>query len=59
MPPQTLAEVARTERYSTARATLLKAALKIPLTEFYWNGQLKKNGAWDRRFATPYATKSE
>ena len=56
---QLLAEVAGTERYSTAKATLVKAALKIPLTEFYWNGQLKKNGAWDRRFATPYATKSE
>ena len=56
---QSLAEVARTERYSRARAILLKAALKIPLAEFYWNGQLKKNGAWDRRFATPYATESK
>ncbi len=53
--PELLSAVARTERYSAAKVVLLKAALTIPLTQFYWDGQLKKNGAWDRRFATPYA----
>jgi len=25
------------------------------LTNFYWNGMLKKNGAWKQRFNTPYS----
>jgi hypothetical protein len=25
------------------------------LPNFYWNMQLKKHGAWDRRFDRPYA----
>ena len=28
---------------------------QVPVSQFYWNSQLKKNGAWDRRFAAPYA----
>lgn len=50
-----LAQVAGTERFSAATATMLSAALKLPVTQFYWNGQLKKNGAWERRFDAPYA----
>ena len=53
--PDLLRAVAKTERLSTIGAAAMKVALKIPLTQFYWNGQLKKNGAWDRRFAAPYA----
>jgi Flavodoxin-like fold len=53
--PALLAKVARTERYSTAKTALLKAALRFPIAQFYWNGQLKRNGAWEGRFATPYA----
>ena len=56
--PGLLAAVARTERFSAARAAAMKVALKIPLAQFYWNGQLKRNGAWDRRFATPYVERS-
>ena len=52
---EVLAAVAGTERFSAAGATVISLALKIPITQFYWNGQLKKNGAWGRRFATPYA----
>ena len=29
-------------------------ACRIPIIQFYWNGMLKKNGAWERRFAAPY-----
>jgi hypothetical protein len=53
--PELLSAVARTERLSGVRAALMKVALKLPVTQFYWNGQLKKNNAWKRRFATPYA----
>ena len=50
-----LAQIAGTERYSPAMAAVVSVALKVPVAQFYWNGQLKKNGAWERRFATPYA----
>ena len=53
--PGLLSAVARTERYSGVKAALWSGALKIPLSQFYWNGQLKKNDAWERRFARPYA----
>ena len=42
--PALLAAVARTERFSRRRAAVMRAALKIPISQFYWNGQLKKNG---------------
>lgn len=52
---ETLRAVARTERYSPVKAAITRIAMRVPITQFYWNGQLKKNGAWDRRFAAPYA----
>jgi len=42
------------ERFSPVVAALLSVAVKLHLVEFMWNSQLKKNGAWDRRFAAPY-----
>ena len=53
--PETLVGVAATERFSPAVAFMASVALKIPAAQFYWNGQLKRNGAWDRRFDAPYA----
>ncbi len=53
--PETLPQVAGTERFSAGTAAALSVAFKLPVTQFYWNGQLKKNGAWGRRFAAPYA----
>jgi len=52
----TLAKVAGTERFSARTAAVMSIALKVPATQFYWNGQLKKNGAWDKRFNAPYTT---
>jgi hypothetical protein len=50
-----LKAVAGTERFSAPAATLLSVALRLPAVQFMWNPQLKKNGTWERRFATPYA----
>jgi len=50
-----LKAVAGTERFSPLTAAIAGLLFKIPLTQFYWTGQLKKNRAWDRRFAAPYA----
>ena len=52
---QTLARVAGREQFSAATAAAVSLALKVPGGQFYWTQQLKKNGAWDRRFDAPYA----
>ncbi len=49
-----LREIAGIERFSAVTAALLSVAVKLPIMEFYWNSPLKKNGAWERRFAAPY-----
>lgn len=51
---ETLDRVARFERYSPLSAATKSVLLKVPVTQFYWNGQLKRNGAWERRFDAPY-----
>lgn len=53
--PETLAQVAGRERFSPVAAAAMSLALKVPVAQFYWSGQLKKNGAWERRFDAPYA----
>jgi hypothetical protein len=53
--PATLAQVAGRERFSPAGAAAMSLAFKVPFAQFYWSGQLKKNGAWDKRFNAPYA----
>ena len=50
-----LVRVARTERFSPLVAAAMSVASHVPVMNFYWNGMLKKNGAWKNRFATPYA----
>ncbi len=52
---ETLAKVAREERLSPTRAVVMSVAMTLPVTQFYWNSQLKKNGAWAQRFDAPYA----
>ncbi len=49
-----LKAVAGIERFSRFGAFLASLACRIPAIQFYWNGMLKKNGAWEQRFAAPY-----
>jgi len=51
---EALREVAGVERFSAPMAAVASVALMLPVAQMYWNSQLKKNGAWDRRFNTPY-----
>ena len=53
--PATLAQVAGRERFSAATAAAMSLALKLPVMQFYWNQQLKKNAAWEQRFDAPYS----
>ena len=50
-----LRAVAGVERMSPLTLALARLAVHLPIVNFYWNGVLKKNGAWQRRFAEPYA----
>ena len=52
---EVLRTVAGVERMSALTLVLAKLAVHLPIVNFYWNGMLKKNGAWQRRFAAPYA----
>jgi len=54
--PEVLKRVSGPERLSPTMVRVMTLAAKAPVTEFYWNGLLKKNGAWDRRFDAPYAS---
>lgn len=49
-----LKRLARPERYPAIIAPLFKLALKLPVLNQYWDSQLKKNGAYEQRFARPY-----
>jgi len=51
---EALRDVAGTERFRPATAALVALACRLPLFQFYWNRQLKRNGAWERRFAAPH-----
>ncbi len=54
--PVVLSRIAGKERLSPTMVRVMSLAEKAPVTEFYWNGLLKKNGAWDKRFDAPYAS---
>ncbi len=49
-----LKAVAGTEHFSPVALRLTGWVFKLPVTQFYWNGMLRENGAWERRFAAPY-----
>jgi len=49
-----LEAVAGMERLSPFAVAIASVALRVPVLQFMWNGPLKKNGAWQRRFAAPY-----
>lgn len=49
----------RSDHYPAWKLAGFKVWKKLGLTNFYWNGQLKKNGAWERRFDRPYEPRDE
>lgn len=56
LDPSLLEAIARPERFPRIAAPLLKLFTKSRLANDYWDSQLKKNNAFDRRFAQPYAS---
>lgn len=55
LDPVLTRRLAGTERFSKPQALLYKVLLeRTPLGAFYWDGMLKENEAYERRFARPY-----
>lgn len=55
LDPDLLRSLAKPERYPAYMAPLFKVFLKLPVARSNWDGQLKQNGAYERRFAQPLA----
>jgi NAD(P)H-dependent FMN reductase len=52
--PENLTRLAKPERYPAIITPLAWLALRLPMLQGYWNNQLKKNDAYDQRFARPF-----
>jgi len=52
-----IVQLAKQERLSPIVLLLLQFLIPTGLLNFYWNRQLKKNGAYSRRSAAPYLEK--
>jgi hypothetical protein len=50
-----LRAVAGMERFPPIAAALLQLVLTLPISQRSWTSQMRENGAYERRFATPYA----
>jgi hypothetical protein len=51
---QVVRKLASRERFSLGRVVFFRVLNFLGLMNFYWNMQLKKNKAFDKRFAQPY-----
>jgi hypothetical protein len=58
LDPELLRSLAKPERYAPVLGPVIKLFLKLPVASFYWDGQLKKNGAYEQRFKRPYETQA-
>jgi len=54
LDPVLLYDLAKPEQYSPLLAPFFKLFVRLPVASFYWDGQLKQNGAYEGRFAHPY-----
>lgn len=54
LDPVILKKLASPERMSASARIIFTLLSKTGFTNLYWNNQLKKNHAWDKRFNAPY-----
>lgn len=52
--PALLKTLAKPERYPAYLAPVFRVFSHLPIASTYWDGMLKQNGAYERRFARPY-----
>ena len=55
MSPDALAALASPERFPWWMVPIGHVMARLPAMSTYWDGMLKANGAYERRFARPYA----
>ncbi len=51
---EVLARIASPERYPAYLGPVFKVFLRLPIAHSYFDGMLKKNGAYEQRFARPF-----
>jgi hypothetical protein len=54
LDPAVLARIAMPERFPTYLDPVFRIFLRLPSAHSYFDGMLKKNGAYERRFARPF-----
>lgn len=54
--PEKLKVLSKPERFPKIMVPVLKLAFTLPISNFYWNNQLKENDAYEARFARPFKT---
>jgi hypothetical protein len=55
LDPDLLSDVAGVERYHPLLGPVFKVFLRTSTASWHWDTQLKQNGAYEERFAQPYA----
>jgi hypothetical protein len=53
--PVLLEKLAKPEHFPKWMAPAFQVLLKTKIANMYWDNPLKENGAYERRFARPYA----
>ena len=59
LDPQVLARIAAPERYPAILDPVFRIFLHLPIAHSYFDGMLKKNDAYERRFAQPFLLESK
>ena len=52
--PEKLKNLSKPESYPRILGPVFKLAFLLPISQYYWNYQLKENGAYEARFAKPF-----
>jgi multimeric flavodoxin WrbA len=52
--PEIMKTLRNPYKMSPRKIAIFKLLIKLGFTNFYWNGNLKKNGAFEKRFDKPY-----
>ncbi|MBM3150825.1 MAG: hypothetical protein FJZ96_01245 [Chloroflexi bacterium] len=58
LDPEILARITVPERFPLYLWPVFKIFLRLPIAHSYFDGMLKKNGAYERRFARPFLAES-
>ena len=54
LDPEVLARIANPERFPAYLDPVFRLFMRLPAAHSYFDGMLKKNGAYERRFARPF-----